>query len=829
MKEKHSISSSSRLVSHPDRPLYQHLGGVDDISQKALDSKWVNPDFAPADLLDYWRKLLVYFHDFGKSTKFFQHKIIQAIRQDPSRLGPNVDVDYVDNFYSVHRLHEIKEALEDDPLVGSHALLGALALQQSFQEDDFLLKAILFEVVKRHHGNLMNFDDGELGLDPYEHKRLLIQWKNANRDDYKVILEDKGFCLPRDFESIIEKFESLRFWGKVNDSLPSSDIKPYLQTLFLFSLLLAADKGDLMLENRDGIGRVFRFSERLIGQFKDARFGSAPAKAIDSKREEAYQHVARNIMENYGKPFYSITLPTGLGKTLTAFNAAFILQNLLAEDYQKKGSTVVPRIIYCLPFTSVIDQNAAILEDILGMSALKEGYLARHHYLADWPSQKEDREEISDPEKEYFVEGWEYPFTVTTFVQFLETIFSNRNRRLRKFHNLANAIVILDEVQNIPSKYFETVETMFQALHEYFGARFIFVTATQPFLIKNREVLELTDPERILTKMFFTEMNRIDLNLSLWKEGPLPLDELKVRFQAEVQSNRDRSFLFILNKVKDSQNLFRFLEEQNPDAKMVYLSAAVLPVLRKIRINCIKKPSDGKQLIVVSTQVVEAGVDIDLDIVYRDMAPLDSINQSAGRCNRNGVKGKGAVRLFQSQEGKGIYDDVVQKITENVLERAIDRIGGPTIPESEFYFLNEDFALEVRTKIADGNAHSEIINYMKRMQFETVSRSVQLIKQDIPRYSVFVDFCNRSHKLWLEYQHLAKITDRWERKKEMRKLRPRLLQFVVQFPESALPAYYKEKTEPIIYLGPEEYLDFYSLNIGYLGSQNKSVNSAEVL
>jgi CRISPR-associated endonuclease/helicase Cas3 len=805
------------------------LGGVDEISQKALSGKWVNTDFAPADLLEFWRKLLVYFHDFGKSTKFFQHKIIQAIRQDRSRLGPNVDTSYVDNFYSVHSLHEIKEALEDDPQVGSHALLGGLALLECLEEEDFLQKSILFEVVKRHHGNLMNFDEGELGLEHFEKRRLLTQWKNANREDYRLILEDKGLNLPRNFDGIIEEFESLRFWERVNASLPAPDIKPYLQTIFLFSLLLAADKGDLMLEARDGIGMVFQFPEDLIDQFKKTKFGSAPVKAIDSKREEAYQQVAVNTRNYSDRAFFSITLPTGLGKTLTAFNAAFILQNLLGEDYRTKGSTSVPRIIYCLPFTSVIDQNAAILEEILEMSALKEGFLAKHHYLADWPSQKEEWEEISDPEKEYFVEGWEYSFTVTTFVQFLETVFSNKNRRLRKFHNLANAIVILDEVQNIPSKYFESVEAIFQALHDYLGTRFIFVTATQPFLIKNREVLELTDPERVLTKRFFTGMNRIDLDLSLWKEGPLPLEELEVRFQREVQSNRDRSFLFILNKVKDSQRLFRYLEEQNPEAKMVYLSAAVLPVLRKIRIHCIKKPADGKQLIVVSTQVVEAGVDIDLDVVYRDMAPLDSINQSAGRCNRNGVKGKGTVRLFQSQEGKGIYDEVLQKITKDVLDRAINRLGSATIPESEFYFLNEDFSKEVRTKIADGNAQSEIINQMKRMQFETVSKSVKLIEDNIPRYSVFIDFCNRSHKLWMKYQQLAKIADRWERKKEMRKLRPSLLQFVVQFPQWALPVEFKEKTEPIIYLGPEEYNKHYCLIVGYSGHKDKPVNQAEVL
>jgi CRISPR-associated endonuclease/helicase Cas3 len=831
MEGKQNISSfsDSRLVSHPDRPLYQHLGSVDEISGKALNSKWLSPGFASREELDYWRKLLVYFHDFGKATVYFQHKIIQAIIADRTKIGPKVDVEYVDNFYTVHKQYDIKEALDNDSQLGSHALLGAYVLQNCITDHDYLIRAILLEIVKRHHGDLKNFDGDELMLTPDQENQLSTQWEKADREDYNLIVAQTGLSLPEDFLKLVESYGSPRFYRNLKKLLPTRDIQPYLLTLFLFSLLLAADKGDLMLDNRDGVASTFQFPVRLIDSYKEKKFGAQPVKAIDIKREEAYQQVARHIREFSGEPFFSITLPTGLGKTLTAFNAAFILQEQLAAAYQESGVRVVPKIIYCLPFTSVIDQNAAILEEILKLSELKEGYLARHHYLADWPTNKEEIEAISDSEKEYFAEGWEYPFTVTTFVQLLETIFSNRNRKLRKFHNLANAIVILDEVQNIPSKYFETVEAMFQALHDYFGTRFIFVTATQPFLIKNREVLELTDPSRVLTQKFFTEMNRIDLDLSMWKEGPLPLDDLKVRFQEDIQSNRDRSFLFILNKVKDSQELFRFLKNQNPQARMVYLSAAILPTLRKIRIHCIRKPRDGKQLIVVSTQVVEAGVDIDLDIVYRDMAPLDSINQSAGRCNRNGVKGKGVVRLFQSNEGKGIYDSVLVKITESVLDRAIERIGSEVIPEGEFFSLNEDFATEVRTKIADGSAHSEIINLMKKMQFEAVSSSVRLIDQSYHRYSVFIDFSNKSGKVWAEYQRLGKISDRWERKKEMRKLRPRLLQFVVQFPEHALPGYFKERTEPIIYFSKEEYPTYYDLATGYLGNQDKIGNPAKVL
>ncbi len=821
------MSSYSKLISHPHQPLSKHLGEVDNISAQALSAKFVANSFASPEQLEFWRRLLVYFHDFGKSTVYFQHKIIKAVFEENPKMD-GVDAGYVEGFYKKFSRFELEEELADDSRLGSHAELGAFVQQACLQEGPLLLRAILLEIVKRHHGDLRNFDDRFI-LEPDRESQLKQQWAKADKEDYNLIIEPFGFSLPVEIDSLLSSYGSARMARKLNRELPAQDIKPYLQTLFLFSLLLAADKGDMMLERRDGIGRVHLFDSKAVSGFKIKEFGDTPSKPIDLIREEAYQRVEQNISQHRGSPFYSITLPTGLGKTLTAFNAALKLQNELTEEYREKGYPTIPRIIYCLPFTSVIDQNAQILESILSAIGIPDGYMARHHYLSDWPEKKEQYDGLTDSEKEYFTEGWEYPFMVTTFVQLLETIFSNRNRKLRKFHNLANAIIILDEVQNIPPRYFETVETMFQALFDHFNTRFIFVTATQPFLISGREVLELTDPTRERTRKFFTDMDRITLDLSLWNEGPLPLEELITHFQKAISDNRDRSFLFILNKVKSSQEVFKQLKEQNPEAQLEYLSAAVLPALRKERIEKIKNPPKDKQLIVVTTQVVEAGVDIDLDVVYRDLAPLDSINQSAGRCNRNGLKGKGEVRLFASEKGASIYDSVLINITEAVLNRAIERVGGNMVPEREFFSLNEDYAREIRTKIADQNAHSEMIEWMKNMQFERVDKAFKLIDQQLNRYSVFIDYCDESNQVWNEYQKLREIKDRWERKKELRKLRPRLLQYVVQFPEKALPSSYQLDERPIIPLSKEEYPSFYSLETGYGVYEEPGENQAIML
>lgn len=807
------MSSYSKLISHPHQPLSKHLGEVDNISAQALGAKFIASSFASPEQLEFWRRLLVYFHDFGKSTVYFQHKIIKAVLEENPKMD-GIDAAYVDGFYKKLSRFELEEELADDSRLGSHAELGAFVQQACLQEGSLLLRAILLEIVKRHHGDLRNFDD-KIILEPPRESQLRKQWAKADKEDYSRIIEPFGFCLPTEIDSLLSSYGSARMARKLNKELPAQDIKPYLQTLFMFSLLLAADKGDMMLEKRDGIGQVHLFDSAAVSSFKIQEFGYTPDKPIDLIREEAYQRVEQNLLQYRASPFYSITLPTGLGKTLTAFNAALKLQNALAEEYRKKGSPAIPRIIYCLPFTSVIDQNAQILEKILSVIGIPDGYMARHHYLSDWPEKKEQYDELTDSEKEYFTEGWEYPFTVTTFVQLLETIFSNRNRKLRKFHNLANAIIILDEVQNIPPKYFETVETMFQALFDHFNTRFIFVTATQPFLVSGNDVLELTDPTRERTRKFFTDMDRITLDLSLWQEGPLPLEELIARFQVAISNNRGRSFLFILNKVKSSQEVFKQLKAQNPEAELEYLSAAVLPILRKERIEKIKNPPKDKQLIVVTTQVVEAGVDIDLDIVYRGLAPLDSINQSAGRCNRNGMKGRGEVRLFASEKGASIYDSVLINITTAVLNRAVERTGSNLIPESEFFLLNQDYAREIRTKIADQNAHSEMIEWMKNMQFERVNKAFKLIDQQMNRYSIFIDYCDESNQVWNEYQKLREIKDRWKRKKEQRKLRPRLLQYVVQFPEKALPSIYQLDERPIIPLSKEEYSSYYSLETGY--------------
>ena len=831
-----SSSSRDRLVSHPHQSLFQHLSSVDEVSRLALEAKSLSTDFFESDI-DELRRLLVYFHDFGKAADFFQYKITEVARRENPELK-ELDGEHVRYFQYHPDKYELEEANTDERLRG-HSLIGAFVVQTALEPQyDQLLRAQLYEVIARHHGNLKNFSDAVCRGSEDDNNRETLdgQWTRVSHHDYRAILEHTGFTYATDLKAVKQAGLKLLFSVVYRELTRNTSLKPYLQTVFLFSLLLAGDKGDMMLGNRSVVGRVQLLPGDLIERFKLDRFGAVSSNQLDKWREEAYQRVITSIRRHTQSGFYSITLPTGMGKTLTAYNAAIQLQGLMTGG----NGACAARIIYCLPFTSVIDQNAAILEQILTLGEDLSGELAKHHYLADWPARRgDDVQELEYSDKEYLVEGWEYTLTVTTFVQLLETIVSNRNRKLRKFHNLANAIVILDEVQSIPPKYFNLVSEMFQALQRWLGTRFVFVTATQPFLMPREvSVVELTDPTRAYTQTTFERMNRIDLDLSLWLEGPADLKEQMGVFDRAIREEDTRSFLIILNLVRESREVFTYLSQQAlPGVEYIYLSSAVLPVERKRRIALIKQRTPGVRKVVVSTQVVEAGVDIDLDVVYRAFAPLDSINQSAGRCNRNMTEGeRGSVRLFRSEKATVIYDETLLVKTEWVLRDRLKLMGGQLLPESCFYALNEAYATEIRQSVAENaEASATILKHLYRLEFEDAEREFKLIEQAYARYGVFIDDPERLPTVMHDgrvmnstevYRAMRSILDdeqlgRWDKKQQLRLLRPALLQYVVQFPEKYLPEELREEASerPFIRLttevGKYDYTRCYDLGTGY--------------
>jgi CRISPR-associated endonuclease/helicase Cas3 len=813
LQSMETILSSFDLLSHPDRTLAEHLHGCGEASRLQLSFKHIVPGqfFTPA-LLEQMRHLLVYFHDFGKGTDYFALKIIEAIEKElkepkPDKVGwqavkkfADSMRPYLDYFDKVKRPDAVRE-VRRNPNLGNHAQQGAYFVLAAFEYEDIMLRFILLKIILKHHGNLSNFwvdkkGNSQIYLEEDQVELLEKQFARLDFDMYQKILNTQGLK--------VHKSD----WGRIKELVTDSDqidderlafedkrdIRYFFLQHFLFSLLLSADKGDVKLPKyvpkSDFIRENGLLPEWLIEKYKVKKFGGKIGNKLNDKREEAYQLVAENCRLYAERNFFSITLPTGMGKTFTAYNVAIILQN----EYAKQTGGKKPRIVYCLPFTSIIDQNAAILDEILALGKtidpeINENWLSKNHYLSTYNQVYHERA-LENQEPEYLTDGWEHEIIVTTFVQMLESIFTNRNSALRKFHNMTNAIFILDEVQNVPPKYYEAIERVFREMASYFNTKFVFVTATQPFLFKDKDaVLELTIGK---TEEYFRQLTRIKIDQSLLRANDYQKMDAQVFLEtlvADIRENGDKSFLIICNTIAQSRWFFDALEEIFTDAELIYLSSSLLPPVRRWNIRRIK--SSKKRKIVVSTQVVEAGVDIDLDVVYRDFAPIDSINQSAGRCNRNDVRGTGVVKLFNLGKHTSIYDSVLMNTTREVLLKYEDEI-----LEGKLFNLNNDYAAAVRSKVTnDSNESQVLIQAMEKLQLELIEEKFSLIEEDHRHYNVFLPCSLAARKAWDTYLNLKGIDDPYERKTKMKNHQPKLLQYITRFP--------KKKYEPD---NPDEFL-----------------------
>lgn len=397
---------------------------------------------------------------------------------------------------------------------------------------------------------------------------------------------------------------------------------------------------------------------------------------------------------------FSITLPTGFGKTISGLASAFSIR---AKIEQELGYS--PRIIYSLPFLSIIDQNAEVIRKIIlssptllasvssrnntssniqsephydiTASTIPSNIFLVHHHLADKSyilrGKGEDEEEsINYRSSVFLIEGWNSELVITTFVQFFESIITNKKNMLRKFNNIVGSLIILDEIQAIPPKYWDGVNRALSYLCEKLGCWVILMTATRPMILK--ESRELTDWRKYLFEDRVTYSFR--QGHSVEDVADLIFEKLRSDKRNKEDIDNGVRILAILNTIGESKEVYNILKNRlsheynnNPSVDkdgicnyfnngdnteqellLLYLSSTVLPRTRLSRILKIKEKSKASK-VVISTQVVEAGVDIDMDIVIRDFAPLDSIVQSAGRCNRNAHQDKtGQVIIFKLKD-----------------------------------------------------------------------------------------------------------------------------------------------------------------------------------
>ncbi len=421
-----------------------------------------------------------------------------------------------------------------------------------------------------------------------------------------------------------EKFNYDIKWDISNHETSFS--KSFL-TRMLFSCLVDADwlnteefyKG----KERTPQEKLINLYDKLQKKLDDFK---SPKTTINIKREEILQACKQKAPGEQG--LYSLTVPTGGGKTISSM--AFAM-----EHAEKHG---LDRVIYAIPYTSIIEQNAQVFRDIFGT----ENVLEHHSNYIFEEKETDEKEYLTAERMKQASENWDSPIIATTNVQFFESLFANKPSKCRKLHNISKSVIILDEAQMIPTEYLIPCVNAIGELVKNYNCTVVLCTATQPALDDKFKTIGLGVEEIIPDREeLFKYFERVDIK----NIGRKTDDEL-------VEEISDlKQVLVIVNTKKHALELYKKLEGEG----VYHLSTLMCPAHRKEVIAEIKgRLKDGLPIKVVSTQLIEAGVDIDFPVVYRSIAGADSIAQAAGRCNREGRIDKGIVRVFESAEKHGM-------------------------------------------------------------------------------------------------------------------------------------------------------------------------------
>ncbi len=559
----------------PPQSLLEHLENTAKISG----------DFAAKFKSREWGKVLGLAHDAGKGRAAWQQYLKRK-----SGFGFEFD----------------EEAhLEGKPGKMPHAIYGAVLAEDLFGKG---LGRLLAYCIAGHHAGLPDWSPAEGA------GQASLEYQQAHYGR----LDDLDQSIINAVSAARPEMPPWKFDGGLDLSL-------WLR--MLYSTLVDADFLDTesyMNESRYNFRGGYCSMEELL-----QRFDSYMEKLDETSEDTEVNAIRRNIrtkcvrMAGEDQGMFSLSVPTGGGKTLSSL--AFALEHSIQHD--------LDRIIYVIPYTSIIEQNADVFRDAVG-----EEQVVEHHSNLE--------EEDATPKSRLASENWDAPIIVTTSVQFFESLFAAKSSRCRKLHNIARSVVVLDEAQLVPVDFLSPILETMQLLVDHYQVSFVISTATQPAF-----------KERNVAGHKFSGLKNVREIMGDAKEVALlyqSLQRTRIEFPPDLitasnwekiaeELQRHERVLCVVSDRKSCRELFNMMPKGT-----IHLSALMCGQHRSEVILRIKeKLKNGEAVRVISTQLVEAGVDLDFPVVYRAFAGLDSIAQAAGRCNREGkLPAMGQVVVF---------------------------------------------------------------------------------------------------------------------------------------------------------------------------------------
>lgn len=566
-------------------------------------------------------KIMGLLHDFGKASKEYQ----DYLRSAEGLINPDED-DYVD--------YKEKKGKIDHSTTGAQLVYEKLVRRG---QEGKILAQFLALAIASHHSGLIDCLKPD-GFNEFERR---INKDQTHLAEARSKLPDIEKQLNEILAQPIEKHFFERLMGmRDSDKDVTLPFKHGLLARSLLSCVLEADRLNTADFENPGNEEVRNYGkyvpweiliERLEAKYAEYAQETAKMKAGNRAWEvnQLRAQVAQACLKAAQKPkgIYQLTVPTGGGKTLASLR--FALHHAQAHGME--------RIFYIVPYITIIDQNADNVREILEMPEERDKVVLEHH--SNLTPDKETRR------NNLLAENWDAPIVFTTQVQFLEALFGSGTRDARRMHQLANSVIILDEVQTVPVKIVHMLNAALRFLTHDCGATVVLCTATQPPLDKLPEnpyrALTIQDEQKIIRNEaeLFEKLKRVEVRD---ERKPGGLTNAEIADLAQKALDEKGSVLIVVNTRASAQALYQEIKNRNLGAALYHLSTNMCPAHRKDKLDEIKAKLKTKQpVICVSTQLIEAGVDIDFGAVIRALAGLDSIAQSAGRCNRHGMREDG--------------------------------------------------------------------------------------------------------------------------------------------------------------------------------------------